>query len=872
MFSATLTARMAGNIQTTPMMQQYGEIKAQYPGYLLFYRMGDFFELFGDDALIAADILHITLTQRRTSKEQAGIPMCGVPYHAAEGYIAKLINAGHKVALCEQAESPEDAKKRGGAKALVRREVVRLYTGGTLTEDALLPADQPTYLAALASATGQWALAWLDVAEGTFGLTTVTPETLAGELAALTPGEILLTPQGETRFAPTLTDWSTTVDESFFGDANALPDTDFETKAQALAAGAVLAYARHTQMGQLPPLQAPVIQQRQAKLTLDEATRRHLELTETLQGEQKGSLLATIDRTVTPYGARLLRSWLNTPLTDPALINTRLDGVEIFVKDAALRLALRADLKQTADMARALSRLALGRGSPRDLNALRTTLTFLPTLKKTLANIKKAPPILCNTAEKLEGFDDLTNQLDSALEATDLPLRTGEGGFIRAGFDADLDKYKDLKATGLQKLKDLEAREQQRTGIPSLKLKYNKIWGYFLDVTKTHQNKVPEDYIHRQTTTNTQRFSTAELMTLERDFSAAEANALAREQNIFEDLVARVQRHSTSLMGLAMALATLDALSAGAELAATQNYTRPTVDRSLTFNIVAGRHPVVERTVEDFIANQCDLTEGQLWLITGPNMAGKSTFLRQNALIVILAQMGYFVPTETAHIGVVDRIFTRIGAADDLSRGQSTFMVEMVETAEILNHATPQSLVILDEMGRGTATYDGMSLAWACVEHLASNIGCRGLFATHYHELTTLADQLERLHTYHVTVKEWKEDIIFLHEVAAGAAPRSYGIHVAKLAGLPEAVVQRAGEVLNGLEKAAKGKKAANAADLPLFSAPVAQPVSPAPGKEEQDNLQEKLLEIDLDTLSPRDAQNLLYDLKIMAALPPRDK
>jgi DNA mismatch repair protein MutS len=869
-FSATLTA-MSQNIQATPMMRQYAEIKAQYPGYLLFYRMGDFFELFGEDALTAADILQVTLTQRRTSKAQDGIPMCGVPYHAAEGYIAKLINAGHKVALCEQAESPEDAKKRGGAKALVKREVVRLYTGGTLTEDTLLPTNRPTYLAALAGAQGLWALAWLDVADGTFGLTTTTPENLAGDLAALSPGEIVLSPQAEERFAPTLAEWNITVDESFFGDASSLPETSFENGAQELAAAAVVAYAKHTQMGKLPPLQAPAIQQRQKKLALDAATRRHLELTETLQGEKKGSLLATIDLTVTPYGARLLRSWLNAPLTDPAAINVRLDGVETFVTNASARLALRAELKQTADMARALSRLALDRGSPRDLNALRITLKHLPTLARTLSGIKKPPPAVAEAAQNFGHFDDLSSQLDSALEETTLPLRAAEGGFIRPGFDAELDKHRDMKANGLKKLKDLEAQEQKQTGIPSLKLKYNRVWGYFLEVTKTHQNKVPEDYIHRQTTTNSQRFSTAELMTLERDFSAAETHTLAREQQIFDDLVNTVKKRSADLLDLATALATLDALSAGAELAATCHYTRPTVDNSLAFEIDAGRHPVVEHAVENFIANTCSLTDGQLWLITGPNMAGKSTFLRQNALIVILAQTGYFVPARAAHIGVVDRIFTRIGAADDLSRGQSTFMVEMVETAEILNHATPKSLVILDEMGRGTATYDGMSLAWACVEHLATAIGCRGLFATHYHELTTLADQLERLHTYHVTVREWKGDIVFLHDVKPGAAPQSYGIHVAQLAGVPPAVVARARDVLAGLEKAAKGKKAASAVDLPLFTAPSAQPVSPTPAPE-QDELQEKLLEIDLDALSPRDAQNLLYDLKIMAAMPSRNQ
>ena len=605
---------------------------------------------------------------------------------------------------------------------------------------------------------------------------------------------------------------------------------------------------------------------------IDATTRRHLELTETLSGERKGSLLHTIDKTVTSPGARLLRVWLNTPLADVARIQERLDAVETFLTNSKARLDVRDTLKQSADLGRSLSRISLDRGSPRDLHALRRTLLQLPALQKILSPVKA--DLVQKFSGALNGYEELATLLDNALNEDDLPLLARDGGFIKPGFDAELDQHREMKSNGLGLLRALEQREQEKTGISGLKLKYNKVWGYFLEVTKTHADKIPEDYIHRQTTTNSQRFSTSELMTLERDFSAAEANTGQREQQLFAELVTAVKTRSADLLDVAEALATLDVLAAGAELASSQDYTRPILDESRTFAIEGGRHPVVEATVDTFVANNCTLNNGQLWLLTGPNMAGKSTFLRQNALITLLAQMGYYVPAKKAHIGVVDRIFTRIGAADDLSRGQSTFMVEMVETAEILNNATANSLVILDEIGRGTATYDGLSIAWACVEHLAATIQSRGLFATHYHELTTLADELANVHTHHVSVKEWEGDIVFLHEVKDGVAPRSYGVHVGKLAGLPKPVIDRAAEILSGLEKASHSNGGvANAADLPLFTAPAAQTPVPQPVDEDDETakeVQDKLLAIDLDTLSPRDAQNLLYDLKILAAMPKR--
>lgn len=867
-------------VSHTPMMQQYLAIKDAHPDFLLFYRMGDFFELFGDDAQTASKILDITLTQRRSSKDEEGTPMCGVPHHAAEAYIAKLIAAGHKVALCEQTETPEEAKARGGAKALVKREVTRLFTSGTLTEDHLLPATAHQYLAAVAEKQGNLGLAWLDLSTGDIGTTTTTRQDLAGELARLMPGEIVLTGKLMDALPDLLTPYRLTEHSGVFSPrsaeaalkeayAVAALDAFGLSAVQTLALGGVIGYAQLTQLGKLPTLQPPTVHHTQTVMHIDAASRQHLELTQTLQGESKGSLLQAIDCTVSAAGGRLLRDWLTAPLIDLESLHARQHAVQTLYDQQTVRATIRNLLKHTADMGRALSRITLDRGGPRDLNAIRQSLLQAPHLQQALNGLSTTTPqpLLSETLRQLTGLDEVLTTLQDALQEENLPLLARDGGFVADGYDNHLDHHRQLAANGTQMLHKLEQNVAKNTEIPSLKIKYNKVWGYFFEITHTHKNKVPENFIHRQTTTGSGRYTTEELMTLERDLSAAESSALRREQIIFKDLVQLIHAHAPALRRAAEALATLDVLTSLAELAQRQGYVCPTLDDSTTFAITAGRHPVVERTVESFVANDSNLTDGQLWLLTGPNMAGKSTYLRQNALIAILAQMGSFVPAQSAHIGLVDKIFTRIGAADDLSRGQSTFMVEMVETATILRGATANSLVILDEIGRGTATYDGLAIAWACVEHLSKVSRCRGLFATHYHELTALADQLENVHTHHVVVKEWKGDVVFLHEVAAGCAPRSYGIHVAKLAGLPAPVVARAQDILQGLEKAAHGKKAANAADLPLFTAPSSTTTAPQPTPEpEAAEMANRLLTIDLDELSPREAQNLLYDLRIMAA------
>ncbi len=850
----------ASDFPNTPMMQQYLQIKQQYPSYILFYRMGDFFEMFADDALAAADVLQITLTRRRSAKEgDEGVPMCGVPFHAAEGYIAKLIEAGFKVALCEQTESPEAAKKRDGHKALVRREVTRLYTGGTLTEDNLLPAQESRRLAAIVLQDEKGALAHLDLSTGTCGVQTITAGNLSGVLAALNPAEILVA-TAITATQP----YNPTIDPTFFQADGEDYTTAFsqpvpwENTAQQAAMNALLGYVHYTQRGQLPALQNPTLQTLHDHLLMDAQTRQNLEIVTTRKGQRKGSLLGVIDNTVTAAGARLLQSWLSHPLTNIAAIEQRQQAIQAFKDAVDARQQLRNLLRHNADPARAIGRVCLGRGSPRDVHHIRLTLAKLPQIEQTVQTL--SPAALQQAAAKLRGFDSLCQTLDAALAMEDLPQLARDGGFIRAGFDAQLDTYRDLQSNGLLRLQALEQKEKEATGISTLKLKYNKVWGYFFEVSQNQAAKIPENFIHRQTTSQTQRFSTADLMTLERDVGAAGANALSREQQIFQTLVETITQHSLSLLDMAEALATLDVYAANAELAHNQQYIRPTIVAHAAFEVTHARHPVVEQLVDTFIPNDCHLGSNQLWILTGPNMAGKSTYLRQNALMIILAQAGLFVPADAAEIGLTDRIFTRIGAADDLAEGQSTFMVEMLETAQILTEATARSFVVLDEMGRGTATYDGMSLAWACIEHMVMHIGCRTLFATHYHELTALAIMFDAVDVYHVAAEEWQNDIIFLHTVKPGAAPRSYGIQVARHAGVPDTVIQRATDILHGLEQTASGGQTAKAGDLPLFTAPptntYAAVATPA------DTRLSKLDAVDVDALTPREALQLLYELK----------
>lgn len=868
------------------MLTHYLEVKAAHPDCLLFYRMGDFYELFFDDAKAAAGALDITLTKRG---KQAGedVPMCGVPVHAAENYLAKLIRKGFRVAVCEQVEDPAEAKKRGGAKALVKRDVVRLVTPGTLTEDNLLEARAHNYLAAIAEAQGRLGLAWLDMTTGDFACEPVAQDALGAALARLEPGELLLSERllTQPQFYELFAEWKavlTPQPSSRFDSENArrrlLSLFQIEAldgfgpigRAEVAAAGALVDYVELTQKGKLPRIDQLRRVAAGGSLEIDAATRRSLELTRTQVGERAGSLLAVIDRTVSNGGARLLADHLSAPLTDLGLIARRQDMVACFVAETDLRATARASLRRAPDIERALSRLTVGRGGPRDLAAIRDGLEEVAVLRAALSTELAAalPDGLAEAEVDLGHHDVLVDRLRRAL-AEDLPILTRDGGFVARGYSDALDEQLTLKTEGRKLVAALEARIREETDIPSLKIKHNNVLGYFIEVTATHSAKIPSDpespYIHRQSMANAMRYTTVELSELEEKITRAGDKALALELALFDDLVGEVTARADAVARAARAMAAIDVAAALAELSVDRRYCRPTVDDGTDFEISGGRHPVVEaaRPGEPFVANDCNLDgEGRIWLLTGPNMAGKSTFLRQNALIVILAQIGSYVPADSARIGVVDRLFSRVGAADDLARGRSTFMVEMVETAAILNQATDRSLVILDEIGRGTATYDGLSIAWATVEHLHEINRCRALFATHYHELTALSATLPALACHTMRVKEWQGEVVFLHEVAAGNADRSYGIHVAKLAGLPAHVIDRAGDVLAKLEAGEQSGALSDLADdLPLFSA--ARPKSAAgTGPSGPSAVETALGDVNPDELTPREALDVLYRLR----------
>ena len=871
--------------EATPALAQYLELKRAHPDSLLFYRMGDFYELFFADAGKAAAALDIQLT-KRGKHDGEDIPMCGVPVHAAEAYLARLIRQGFRVAVCEQMEDPAEAKKRGG-KSPVRRAVVRIVTPGTLTEDSLLDARRHNYLAAVADAAGEIALAWLDLSTGDFQTQTVSAISLGAVLARIAPGELLLperllarpelfelwedhkanlTPQPSARFD---SENGRKRLETLYG-VRELAGFGAFGRAEVAAAGALVDYVELTQQGKLPVLAPPRHLGSGEVMEIDAATRRNLELTESLTGDRRGSLLAAIDRTETGAGARLLAEQLAAPLTDPVQIDARLDAVAFFVSAERLREELRERLRLCADMARAMARLGVGRGGPRDLAALRDTLRVGGHLRDVLqrSDFGLRPPLVATLVHDLGEHHALVERLTRAL-ATELPLLARDGGFIAAGYVAELDELLKLRDDSRKLVAGLQARYAGETGIATLKIRHNNVLGYHIDIGPNHAAKMGPNFIHRQTLASSMRYSTVELGELESKIASAADKALALEMRLFEDLVGEALAQAAPIGRAAGALASLDVAAALAELAVAERYARPKVDDSVAFSIRQGRHPVVEVALQrsagaSFVANDCDLDEAQrLWLLTGPNMAGKSTFLRQNAIIAVLAQMGSFVPAEAAHIGVVDRLFSRVGAADDLARGRSTFMVEMVEAAAILNQAGPHALVILDEIGRGTATYDGLSIAWAAVEHLHDRNRCRALFATHYHELTALAAKLDRLACYTMRVKEWQGDVVFLHEIAPGAADRSYGIHVAKLAGLPPAVIARAEEVLATLEKGEAGSALNRLAeDLPLFA--VAHPVAPAAAPAEPSPLEKLLAGLRPDELTPKDALELLYRIRAL--------
>ena len=869
----------------TPMMVQYLEIRAQYPGALLFYRMGDFYEMFFQDAVLASEALDIALTKRGTHLGQP-IQMCGVPVVAAEGYLLALIRKGFRVAIAEQMEDPAEARKRG-YKSVVKREVVRLVTPGTLTEDSLLEARRHNYLATFAEVRDEAALAWADISTGEVRVMPLPLARLQAELARIAPSEMLVAEGREAELGVLAAEMGAAVTpiaragfDSTGGEArlkalygaHSMEAFGAFGRAEIAALGALVDYLELTQRGKLPLLRVPVREVSGGTVQIDAATRRNLELVQGLSGGREGSLLAAVDRTVTAGGGRLLERRISAPSRDLGLIAARLAAVRHLVERGGLRADLRDALRSVPDMDRALSRLALDRGGPRDLGALRAGLAGAEHLSKL---VTEGPDLLVEAALNLAGHGAFLALLETSLVA-EPPLLLRDGGFIAAGHDAGLDAARTLRDEGRGVIGGMQAEYSAEAGVPGLKIKHNNVLGYFIETTSTHAERMlalplSQRFIHRQTTAGQVRFTTVELSTLETRILNAAGQALDIERRLFEVLRQAVLDQAARIGMAARALAEMDLAAGLADLAAQEAWVEPVVDDSHAFVVEGGRHPVVERALRRaggarFVANDCALTEGAvpaIWLLTGPNMGGKSTFLRQNAIVALLAQAGSFVPAKAAHVGLVSQVFSRVGASDDLARGRSTFMVEMVETAAILNQADDRALVILDEIGRGTATYDGLSIAWAVLEHLAGVNRCRALFATHYHELTALGGKLAGVTNATVAVKEWEGEVIFLHEVRLGAADRSYGVQVARLAGLPEAVIERAKVVLEALEKGEReggGSRQAWVDDLPLFRA---APVAAVKGLKAS-ALEARMAQVLPDALTPLEALQLVYDLKAL--------
>ncbi|QIQ88298.1 DNA mismatch repair protein MutS [Erythrobacter sp.] len=865
------------------MMAQYLALKEEAGGSLLFYRMGDFFELFFEDAKTASQVLDIALTTRG---EHGGepVPMCGVPVHSAEGYLARLIKAGCKVAIAEQVETPEEAKARAkregtpSSKVLVKRDIVRFVTAGTLTEEALLEPRRANLLVALAEVRGVIGIASVDISTGRMVLEECAPEMLGAELARLGPSEIVVPEDFAFVHEPGMEEAATHPQSAFSSDggAEALRKVhgvstldgfgDF-TRPMLAAAGGLVAYLDHAGRGRLPLLLPPVRRTGGAGLAMDEATRTSLEILSSTTGGRAGSLAAALDRCSTGAGSRLLAEDLSAPLLDREEIEARLALVRFWLDRPIERARLRESLRALPDIGRALGRIAAGRGSPRDLGQVRDGLAEAARLHEWLAGEPDRPALLDRLLPELSGHGALTDLLSRALVASP-PTERGNGGFIAGGYDAALDELREVSGNARKAIAAMEARYREETGTPSLKIKHNGVLGYFIEVPARHADRfmaADSGFTHRQTMKDAVRFNSLALHEEASRISEAGGRALAAEEAHFEELVGEVHAAREAIARTAAALARIDVAAGNAERAAEGDWCRPEIEEDPVLDIRGGRHPVVEAALakagERFVANDCALSgEDRLWLIGGPNMGGKSTFLRQNALIVLMAQAGCFVPATSARIGLVDRLFSRVGASDNLARGRSTFMVEMVETAAILAQAGERSFVILDEVGRGTSTYDGLALAWAVVEAVHSRIGCRCLFATHYHELSRLAESCPALSLHHVRAREWKGDLVLLHELSEGPADRSYGLAVARLAGVPKEVVERAGQVLEKLEQARTetGGLAAGLGELPLFAAAASAP--PEPSGEER--IAARLRDLDVDALSPREALDLLYDLK----------
>jgi DNA mismatch repair protein MutS len=856
------------------MMAQYLALKAEAGDCLLFYRMGDFFELFFEDAKIASAVLDIALTARGEHDGEK-IPMCGVPAHAAVGYLQRLIKAGHRVAIADQTETPAEAKKRGGSKALVARAIIRVVTAGTLTEEALLDSRTANWCVAIGEATGGIAVAAADVSTGRFELVETDVGGLSAELARLNAAEVLASEGSAFEHCATVLrprgEFDSTAAEArlkrVYGVAT-LDGFGQLSRAGMAAAGGLVAYLDHTAKGSLPFLRPPRIGNAGEAMAIDAATRDSLELTQTQTGQRKGSLLDAVDRTVTGAGARLLAGDIGAPLMDRAAIEARLDLVQRLHDDGALRESLRATLRSLPDIGRALGRLVAGRGGPRDLGQLRDGLDGAWLLGERIDTLDAPPPLLQDIVPRLRGHGSLIDLLKRALVPSP-PIDASDGGYIAEDYDTALDDLRDIGAGGRRAIAALEAEYRNRTGTSALKIRHNGVLGYHVEVPAKAADPLmaPDSgFTHRQTLAGVVRFNAPELHELAMKVTQAGSHALAAEAAHLEELTQTALAGREAIAATADALARLDVAAGLAERAAEDGWARPTLVDHACFEVEGGRHPVVEAAVqrsgERFVANDCVLSEtSRLWLVTGPNMGGKSTFLRQNALIAVLAQAGSYVPATRAELGLVDKLFSRVGASDNLARGRSTFMVEMVETAAILAQATPRSFVILDEVGRGTSTYDGLAIAWAVVEAIHEDNRCRCLFATHYHELTRLAERCDALSLHHVRAREWKGDLVLLHEVSEGPADRSYGLAVARLAGLPPATIARAKAVLSKLEagRAKTGGLAAGLDDLPLFAAAIEAE------EEECDAVRAELDSLDVDALSPREALDVLYRLKRLA-------
>lgn len=852
--------------QLTPMMQQYMQIKAEHKDYLLFYRMGDFYELFFDDAVTASQVLDIILTKRGKHQDQE-IPMCGVPASSYEQYLDKLIKAGYKVAVCEQLETPEEAKKRG-AKSVVKREVIRIITSGTLIEEHLLNSKQSNFLASISLHEGQLAIAWAEVTTGSFYISASAIANLQADLSRLSPSEILISDRlyEEQKVRDALNehrqilsirshsvfnlDRANTRLLEFF-KVNSLEGLGVFSSSEMIAAGSLIEYLEHTYKANLPRLEKPKKLTKNSFMSIDPSTRNNLELETSLSGDKKSCLLYVINKTLTAGGGRLLHLYINTPLVNVEAINRRLDNLEFFTKHPTIKEQLREMLRHFPDIERALSRVYLKRCGPRDLNLIRNGLEVAAKICEFLLNSNnELTHGLRICLSQIGNFNRLLSLLKSALKQ-EVPLQLKDGGFIKEGYDTRLDSLYDLKNNSKNKIENLKEKYKQLTSIANLKISYNNILGYFIDITPSNTTKMQNEiFRHRQTLGNSVRYTTVELQELEADLLSCDNKISELEQQLFKELCEQVINIAEHIGITSQAISQLDVFSSLAQLAVDNGYSRPRIDNSLKFEIEGGRHPVVEKlTKEEFIANNCNLnSDNYIYLLTGPNMAGKSTFLRQNALICIMAQIGSFVPARKVHIGVVDKLFSRIGAGDNIAKGQSTFMVEMIETSYILNNATNKSLVILDEIGRGTSTYDGLSIAWAVIENIHNQLFCRTLFATHYHELTDLEKALKGLTCYTMNIKEWEGKVIFLHQVIKGASNRAYGIHVAELAGLPKNVTERANEILNTLQSK-------EATQLNIQQAAANQ-------NNELQQIANEIKAIDIDNLTPKDAFSIIYNLK----------